>query len=67
MTKKARKETNPTKAQASPDAPRCSQCRKTVNDKNALDDCLECPQVVDACNDCIEDQMAEEHSEYDED
>lgn len=53
-----------TKKKATKEAgPQCSQCKKSVKDKSLLDDCIECGQVVDACNDCIEDHMAEEHPE----
>lgn len=45
---------------------KCSECGEVAPSKDALSDCFECANVADACESCIQDHMAEQHEEDEE-
>lgn len=45
---------------------KCGECGETVPSSDKLSDCFECANVVDACEPCIEDHMAEQHEDIDD-
>jgi formylmethanofuran dehydrogenase subunit E len=46
---------------------RCSECGEEARSTDSLSDCFECANVTDACEPCIQDHMAEQHDNLDED
>lgn len=67
MREKTKETKMPKKKLTTKEVRRCNECGKEAPNSDALSDCFECANVVDACEPCIQDHMAEQHPDGDED